>query len=221
MENEIIVNGDKSLLGIEVTLDQLVKIYPNQTRAVLAKNLDGLNKTLYRFGINENKYEVASFLAQVGHESAELKYKDENLNYSAQGLGKTFKKYFPTVALQNKYARNPKAIANRVYANRMGNGDEASGDGFKFKGKGYIQLTGKENTMKFAATMGMDETEVLKYLLTEEGAWMSAGWFWSTRGLDKYDDSPSLFEKLTRLINGGINGLVHRKEIYNKALAVL
>lgn len=208
-------------MGIQVTLPQLKAIFKEQqSEALLAAALPGLNKTLERFKINENKNEVASFLAQVGHESAQLRYKAENLNYSADGLRKIFGKYFPTAALAAQYARKPQAIANRVYANRMGNGNEASGDGWKHRGRGYIQLTGAENYRGFAKAMGITVDQAITLLETDEGAWMSAGWYWDARGLDKHDDDLSINAE-TKLINGGYNGLADRQKLFDRGQKVL
>lgn len=203
-------------MGIQVTFDQLKAIYKEQqSDAVLKAALPGLNATLERFKINENKNEVASFLAQVGHESAQLRYMAENLNYSADGLGKIFKKYFPTPALRAQYARKPQAIANRVYASRMGNGNEASGDGWKHRGRGYIQLTGANNYNAFAKALGITVDEAIALLETDEGAWMSAGWYWQDRGLDKHDDDLNILPE-TKLINGGTHGLADRQKLFDR-----
>lgn len=220
-QEDIIVIGDRSLLGLQVTLMQLQKIYKEASKATLAAALPGLNRCLDDYKMGENKYEVAGFLAQVGHESALLKYREENLNYSATALRSVFGKYFKTDALAAQYARKPEMIANRVYANRMENGNEASGDGWRYRGKGYIQLTGKRNHRLFAEYRGITIDEACEFLLTDDGAWSSAGWYWQFADLDKYDDSPDLFTKLTKLINGGTNGAAHRKELYDRALKVL
>lgn len=217
----IIVKGDRNRVSVELTLNQLANIYRSQEVPVLEQNLPFIQYVMRHFRIDENKYEVAAFLAQIGHESAELKYRKENLNYSATALRRVFGKYFKTAAQANAYARNPEKIANRVYANRIGNGPESSGDGWKFRGRGYIQLTGRANYQDFADYMMLSLDDTINYLETLEGAWMCAGWYWETRGLDRFDDSPSMFKKLTKLINGGYNGLQHRTELYNRALKYL
>jgi putative chitinase len=172
------------------------------------------------------KYEVntplrlAHFLAQCGHESGGFRLTQENLNYSAKGLMGIFKKYFPTQALADAYARKPEKIANKVYGNRMGNGDEASGEGFKFRGRGYIQLTGKQNYTAFDATV---EDNILANpdLVSSKHALSSAAWFWKKNGLNLIADSGSSDEavtKVTRRVNGGTIGLPdrihHFKEYY-------
>lgn len=156
----------------------------------------------------------AHFFSQIEHES-ELKPISENLNYSSEGLTKTFKKYFPTIALCNFYARNPEKIANRVYANRMGNGNESSGDGWKYRGRGFIQITGKENYAKLSKDTGIDFVNNPDLLLQEDNAMLSALWFWKDKKLNSYADTGDIIG-LTRAINGGLNGIEHRKELLIK-----
>jgi len=171
----------------------------------------------YEMNTNER---VACFISQCAHESGDFKYTKENLNYRWESLRKVFPKYFPTDALAQQYARQPERIANRVYANRMGNGDELSGDGWKYRGRGLIQLTGKNNYQAFASQNNMQLEEVPAYLETFEGAARSAFWFWSTNNLNRFADVVDL-EGLTRAINGGYNGLVDRIEKYNKIIEIL
>jgi putative chitinase len=163
---------------------------------------------------------MAAFLAQVAHESGGFNFVKEGLSYSAVGLNKTFKKYFPTVASAQPYARNPAKIANKVYANRMGNGPERSGDGYKHRGRGLIQLTGKDNYTRFAKSIDKTVDEAIAYLETSEGAVASAGWFWDVNKLNVYADKGD-FVGLTRRINGGIIGLSDRKHHYQIALKAL
>jgi putative chitinase len=144
----------------------------------------------------------------------------ENLNYSAKGLVGTFKKYFPTEEIAKQYERKPEKIANRVYANRMGNGDENSGDGYKYRGRGLIQLTGKFNYTKFSQSIDLSLDETVKYLETPEGAVASAGWFWDNNKLNRFCDNDD-FITLTKRINGGTIGLADRKHHYEIALKVL
>jgi putative chitinase len=132
----------------------------------------------------------------------------------------TFKKYFPTEELANQYAKKPTKIANKVYANRMGNGSESSGDGYKFCGRGLIQLTGKQNYTKFAADLGIGIDETVAYLETPNGAVSSAGWFWDNNNLNQYCDKND-FITLTKRINGGTNGLEDRKHHYDIAIKYL
>lgn len=157
---------------------------------------------------------ICSFLAQILHESGGFKYAEENLNYSAEGLIATFKKYFPTLEIANQYARQPEKIANRAYANRMGNGDEASGDGWKFKGRGLIQLTGKDNYEKCGKDIGADLITNPTFLATPMGASISAGWFWNSRNLNIDADRDDVLT-ITKKINGGTKGLDERKKYHN------
>lgn len=161
----------------------------------------------------------AAFLAQVGHESGLLTITEENLRYSAEGLLKIFPKYFDTETAP-KYAKHPDMIANRVYANRMGNGDQASGDGWTFRGRGLIQLTGRNNYKACGDGIGLDLIGLPEQLTLPTPAAMSAGWFWEDRTLNQHADSGN-FERLTRAINGGLNGLAHRLELWNKTKAAL
>jgi putative chitinase len=163
---------------------------------------------------------VAAFIAQCAHESGNFRFLRENLNYSAKGLMTTFKKYFPTEALATQYQRQPERIANRVYANRMGNGDEASGDGWRYCGRGLIQLTGKDNYTFFAGSLSITEDEAAEYLKTFEGAAQSACWFWEQNNLNRFADVGDI-KGLTRAINGGFIGLEDRIQHYNHALHVM
>ena len=202
---------------MQITFDQLNEFFEDTNEDIVEAFVQPLNDTFEEFEINNPK-RISMFLAQVGHESGGLRFRKENLNYSAQGLNKIFPKYFIRAGRDaNQYARNPEAIANVVYANRMGNGDEDSGDGFKFRGRGLIQLTGKTNYSAFAEFMDMDLDAVVEYLETEEGAAMSAGWFWDSRDLNKWADAGDIV-KCTRLINGGTIGLADRKKHYEEAL---
>lgn len=203
-----------------VTLDLLKKMCPATKSTVLSKYVDPLNVVGQHFGLFENKKRMAAFLAQIAHESGGFNFTKEGLNYSATGLNKTFRKYFPTIASAQPYARKPEKIANRVYANRMGNGPESSGDGYKFRGRGLIQLTGRNNYTKFAKAIGKTLDETIQYLETPEGAVASAGWFWNVNKLDIYADKGD-FVGLTRRINGGTNGLSDRLHHYNIALKEL
>jgi putative chitinase len=176
-----------------------------------------------KFAIN-SALRLAHFLAQTGHESGGFKFKSENLNYSAEILRKVFPKYFPDIVVAKQYERKPEAIASRVYGGRMGNGPEATKEGFKYKGRGYIQLTGKDNYKAFDATVPEDilanpDLVATKYPL------LSAAWFWNSRKLNSIADQGATDEvvtKITKLVNGGTIGLAdrikHFKE-YHKLLA--
>lgn len=163
---------------------------------------------------------VAAFLAQCGHESADFTTLKENLNYSAEGLSKVFPKRFPSVAAAQPYHRQPEKIANKIYADRMGNGPEASGDGFKFRGRGAIQLTGKENYTKFANSIGKSLDETVAYTETLAGAIESACWFWNVNKLNDIADKKDIVT-LTKRINGGTIGLEDRKHHFENNLSVL
>ena len=166
---------------------------------------------------------IAAFIAQCAHESAGFTALRENLNYRAPTLRKVFPKYFPDDQTAQHYANLPNkqaAIANRVYANRMGNGPETSGDGYRYCGRGLIQLTGKDNYSWFAASLGISVEEAAQYLETFEGAAQSACWFWETNKLNQWADSGDILT-LTKRINGGTIGLEDRIKHYNHALHVL
>ena len=176
--------------------------------------------TAAKFGIN-TPLRLAHFLAQCGHESGGFKATQENLNYSSKGLMGIFKKYFPTEALANQYQRKPEAIASRVYGGRMGNGAEATKEGYKFRGRGYIQLTGKENYTAFGKSINEDicanpDKVASNYAL------LSAAWFFSKNGLHKIADTGSsdqVVTQITKRVNGGTIGLAdrikHFKEYYS------
>ena len=198
-----------------LTKEHLKSFFEDTKESIIDSFLDPLNKTLEHFEINSIN-RIAMFLAQVGHESGGLNHTKENLNYKAQGLMNTFPKYFRDVDPE-EYAHNPEKIANRVYANRMGNGNEESGDGFKFCGRGLIQLTGRDNYTRFANDIGMDLDEAVQYLGTPEGAAMSAGWFWSKNGLNALADEGDVV-RCTKKINGGTIGLAERTSLYEEAL---
>jgi putative chitinase len=166
---------------------------------------------------------IAAFVAQCAHESAGFTALKENLNYRAATLRKIFPKYFPDDATANYYASLPdkqQAIANLVYANRMGNGSPESGDGYKFCGRGLIQLTGRDNYSWFAASLNISVEEASEYLQTFEGAAQSACWFWETNNLNRWADAGDILT-LTKKINGGTIGLEDRKKHYEHALHVL
>lgn len=164
---------------------------------------------------------VACFLAQCGHESNNFTVLEENLNYSADGLNKIFPKYFKNAGRDAaQYARQPEKIANVVYADRMGNGNTASGDGYRHRGRGLIQLTGKDNYSKFAGSLKIDTDTAIRYLGSKQGAVESACWYWATNQLNQYCDAQDM-KTLTKRINGGYIGLDDRIKHYEHAVAVL
>lgn len=179
-----------------------------------------LNVYLPKFGISENPLRLAAFLAQCGHESNGFTDLVENLNYSAEGLMKTWPRRF-TAVLAQQCARKPELIANFAYANRMGNGPYASGDGWRYRGRGLIQLTGADIYREFAEAIGRSLDQTIAYLETKAGAVHSACWFWTdVKKLNLLADQGNTLE-VTKRINGGTNGLADRNVRYAKAMAVL
>ncbi len=162
---------------------------------------------------------VAAFLAQCAHESGGFVFLKENLNYKAASLRRVFPKYFTDDAIAAQYAGKPEMIANRVYANRMGNGDEASGDGWRYCGRGLIQLTGKNNYTFFAGSLDIPVEEASEYLQTFEGAVQSACFFWEQNKLNQWADKGDILT-LTKRINGGTIGLEDRIKHYEHALHI-
>lgn len=200
-----------------LTLQQFTQLFGTVKEAQAIVN--ALNEQMPRYNINTHD-RVCAFLAQLGHESGNFVHRVENLNYSADGLRKIFGRYFPTDAIAQQYARQPIRIASRVYANRMGNGDEASQDGWKFRGRGYIQLTGRNNYTACGRYLGRDLVADPDYLMSIEGAVVSAGWFWEVNKLNAFADARDM-KTLTKRINGGFNGLAHRMELYTAAQRIL
>jgi putative chitinase len=204
----------------ELTLQQLQQLIPKNP--YVKQWHTALAQLLPDYEINTPQ-RIAAFVAQCAHESANFTALRENLNYRAVTLRKIFPKYFPTDELAQQYAAMPnkqQAIANLVYANRMGNGPPESGDGWRFAGKGLIQLTGKDNYTWFAASLGITVEEAAEYLETFEGAAQSACWFWETNKLNTWADRGDILT-LTKRINGGTIGLDDRIKHYNHALHVL
>lgn len=202
-----------------ITAEQLKEIYP------YAKDVDetveALNKYLPIFAIDTPK-RVAAFISQCGHESGGWRVFEENLNYSAKALNIVFPKYFKRAGRDaEEYHRQPEKIANVVYANRMGNGDTLSGEGWKYRGRGPIQITGKLNYRNFGSDMGYPSVSK-PYILKDdkEAAIKSAIWFWVLNDLSLYADDNDI-KGMTRRINGGYNGLKDRIEHYNKVLSVI
>ena len=203
-----------------ITLELLQKLCPKTKVNVLQLYAEPLHEVAEYYDMYVNMHRAAAFVAQTAHESGGFNFVKENLNYSAKGLMGTFKKYFPTEDLAKQYERKPEKIANRVYANRMNNGDEASGDGYRFCGRGLIQLTGRANYTKFAEDLGISIEETVAYLETPAGAVSSAGWFWDNNNLNSYCDKDD-FVTLTKRINGGTIGLEDRQHHYHIALDLL
>ena len=202
---------------MELTLDQFKQVIPknqyvNQWYSALAQLLP-------QYEINTAD-RIAAFLAQCAHESGGFVFIKENLNYRWASLRKTFPKYFSTDTLAQQYEKQPERIANRVYANRMGNGGEESGDGYKFCGRGLIQVTGRDNYSWFAASLQISPEEASEYMETFEGAAQSACWFWESNNLNQWADKQDIVT-LTKRINGGTIGLEDRKKHYEHCLHIL
>jgi putative chitinase len=206
-----------------LTDQQLVAIMP---RVNAAHWLGPLSTAMARFAI-VTPARAAAFLAQVAHESGECRRLVENLNYSAQGLERTWPKRFPSTVIATEFARQPERIANRVYAGRMGNGDEASGDGWKFRGRGLLQTTGRSNyrATGIALQVGL---EANPEQLEQPGlAALAAAYFWDSRGCNALADSEpgdnddEDFVRITKIINGGTNGLKERREYWARARQAL
>lgn len=193
-----------------ISARQLKKAMPFITDDNVNLYLEPLNITLREYNI-DTPLRIAHFLAQIGHESMDLSAMRENLNYSGKGLWATFRKYFKSRAEADSFARQPKRIANRVYANRLGNGNETSGDGWKYRGGGPIQLTGKDNYEAYSEDCGEDLVNEPELIVMDPVLYTdSAGWFWSGRGCNDLADDDDIVA-LTRRINGGRNGLSDRK----------
>jgi putative chitinase len=205
---------------MELTKQQLKELLPKNP--YVDHWYDALSILLPDYEINTPQ-RIAAFIAQCAHESGEFTALKENLNYKPATLRKLFAKYFPTDALAEEYCSKPnkqEAIASRIYASRMGNGNEESGDGYKYCGRGLIQLTGKSNYVAFADSLQISPEEASQYLATFEGAAQSACWFWETNNLNQWADKGDIVT-LTKKINGGTIGLEDRIKHYEHALHVL
>ena len=205
---------------MELTREQLSQLLPKNP--YLDDWFAALSKLLPQYQIDTPK-RIAAFVAQCSHESAGFTALQENLNYSAGTLRRIFPRYFPTDEMAQEYVSLPnkqEAIANLVYASRMGNGDPESGDGYRFRGRGLIQLTGRDNYTFFAGSLGISVEEASTYLETFEGAAQSACWFWETNGLNQWADEGDILT-LTKRINGGTIGLEDRIKHYEHAISIL
>lgn len=201
-----------------INKESLSECMPHATSDAIDKYTDYIILTAAEFDLDTPE-RMAAFIAQIGHESGNLKYVVENLNYGVDGLLKTFRKYF-NQDNANSYARKPERIANRVYANRLGNKSEESGDGWSYRGRGLIQITGRENYFNCGSGLGVDLLDNPSYLESPEGACRSAGWFWKYRKLNSFADREDIREISFR-VNGGFNGLQDRIDRYKLALKVL
>lgn len=201
-----------------ITVELLQKLFPATPKATLDDYVEPLNKLLPAHHI-VGKKRVAAFLAQVGHESGGFTATEEKLGYSAARLLVVFKKYF-TPAQAAQYAYKPEAIASRVYANRYLNGNEASKDGWRYRGRSLIMVTFKANYLAFAQWAGITLDEAVVYLGTPEGAVAGAVWYWDSRNLNALADGDQI-TNISKIVNGGKIGLAERKAIWRKALALL
>lgn len=201
-----------------LTKDHIIHILHGNADA--AAWADAALEILPKYEINTPN-RIAGFFAQCGHESMNFTVLSENLNYRAETLEKLFSKYFSKAGRNAAdYAKQPEKIANVIYANRMGNGDTASGEGFAFRGRGIVQLTGKDNYSAFALSIKMTLPDVIDYVTTKKGALESACWYWNSRNINAACDANDIV-KMTKLVNGGTIGLDDRKKHYEQALAVL
>jgi putative chitinase len=210
-------SGNKNRLSSILTNEQLKDLLPTN------RNVDdwyqSMDKFLFVYEMNTPR-RIASFIAQCGHESASFTILRENLNYRWESLRKVWPRHFTTDEIAKQYERQPQKIANRAYANRMGNGPESSGDGWKYAGKGLIQLTGKNNYQSFALSINMELDDVPDYLVSFDGAVESACWYWKRNNLNRFADNLDNLS-LTRAINGGTHGLDDRQRRLTNALRVL
>ena len=195
------------------SVDQLQKLH------IGAEWADPLSETFARFGIN-SPVQQAAFIGQCGHECGQFRILEENLNYRAATLMRLWPKRFPTLEVANAYAGNPKRIANMVYASRMGNRGEDSGDGYRFRGRGCIQLTGSTNYFNAGKALGVDFWADPDLVATPKYAALTAGWFWSTHKCNEASEAQD-WTRLTKIINGGVIGLQDRINHINQAIPVL
>ena len=210
----------KAPVAVELSESQFQALFPSAAPVVR----EHLNRAMARYKIN-SPVRAAAFLAQIGHESAGLTVAVENLNYSAQGLANTWPKRYRSEdgapnELAHKLARKPEQIANHTYANRMGNGTPESGDGWKYRGRGFIQTTGKNNYHELGRGLGINVVAVPDLLLQPEYAALSAAYFWHANGLNELADA-GRFDLITRKINGGTNGAADRNRRWDEAKRVL
>lgn len=200
------------------TQEDIFQVFPGAKPDIVDALVNSIDLLANEYGI-DTPLKMAHFLAQTAHESGGFRLMEENLNYSADRLMAVFPKYFRNVDARS-YHRQPEKIANRVYANRMGNGDEASGDGYNFRGRGLIQLTGRNNYTLFAEDNNLDLDMAVDYLTSPEGAVASAGWFWNKNDINELaeeDDVPAV----TKRINGGHHGLEERRKYTAKFKDIL
>lgn len=202
-----------------MTYEEFSACFPNAIRDNLRLYYPLLSEVMDRYGIT-TKNQKAMFLAMISIESGDLTHTSENLNYSWKGLRQTFPKYFPTDTMAMEYSRKPIEIANHVYANRLDNGGPSSGDGWRFRGAGLIQLTGRYNHTKIAEEFGMDVQEASDWMRSPEGASECAGWFWKKKKLNPKSDVGDV-KFVTKKITGGATMLVERTRAFNRNVRVI
>ena len=218
-EKEVIQKPKNELKKL-FSKEELYKINSNIGKPDCDYYYDALQKVLPEYKI-DTPLRICHFLAQILHESGHLKYKCENLNYSAESLRKVFPKYFKTAEIAQQYARKPEKIANRVYANRMGNGNEASGDGWKYRGRGILELTGYINYKTCGQDLGIDlENNPSSIIIDPVLDVKIACWFWNKNKLNELADKDDIIS-ITKKINGGLNGISDRCKILNLAKNVI
>ena len=198
---------------MSINADQLQRLH------IGAEWVDALNETFTRFNLTSNN-QKAMFIGQCSHECGNFRLLEENLNYKAATLMKLWPKRFPSLEFANQFAGNAKRIANSVYANRMGNRDEASGDGYRFRGRGALQCTGHSTYFHAGKALGVDFVMQPDLIATPKYAALTAGWFWETHKLNPPSDALD-YIKVTKIINGGTIGLDDRIKHVQQALAVL
>lgn len=197
-----------------VTAPMLCRI---TTQELADKWVNALNETCQEFAI-DSPYRIAGFLSNVAHESGGFKFVSENLNYSAASLMRVWSSRFPTVEIAQRYAMQPENIANRAYADRMGNGDEASGDGWKYRGRGLIQLTGKNNYVAYSLACDNEALQKPDIVAEPKYAAESAGWFWNVSRLNQLADAQDI-QGMRKRINGGLNGLDDVQMKYSQVMS--
>lgn len=195
-----------------ITAEDINSIFPNAKDEIVEALVASQDMLAEKYGI-DSPLRLAHFLGQTALESGGFRLMEENLNYSADRLMAVFPKYFRNVDARS-YHRQPEKIANHVYANRMGNGNESTGDGYMFRGRGLIQLTGRNNYSLFANDNDMTVEEAAQYLTTPEGAIESAAWFWNKNDLNDLADADDI-NAVTKRINGGHHGLAERTKYTN------
>lgn len=219
-KQEKVVEKQKNEPKILFSKQELYKINSNIGKPDCDYYYDALQKVLPEYKI-DTPLRICHFLAQILHESGHLKYKSENLNYSAESLLKVFPKYFKTKEIAQQYARKPEKIANKVYANRMGNGDEASGDGWNYRGRGLIELTGRSNYKICSQDLNIDFVKNPDWIIINaENCIRTACWFWNKHKLNELADKDDIVT-ITKRINGGLTNISDRCKILNLAKNVI